>query len=403
MSFTSPRDVYLTAAARGVSILGDFLAATALVLALQERGAGAYAVAAVLIAAVLPPVVLAPLSGRVVDRVDSRIILTAVGLAQAICCAAMAYVSRPDVLIALAAVLAAGLAFTTPTFNALLPGMAGPAGVGRAMATVQSAASIGALAGPALAGVLVGLGGLRLPLQLDAVTYLAVVVAGLALRTRRVGRPAGATRGAGAWRMRDDPLLTMVTVELGALILTANITAVALVFFVRGPLHASAVAYGLVEATWTGFILVGAWWAAGRKWSDARLGRSMIVLHLLTSVLITGAGLVPNVGWLFPLWAVGGADNGVDNTFLGLLAARRVPSEVRGSYFAKFGAVTNGANLAGFVIAGWLVARFSPEAAIVTGGAVGFVAVAALAWPLWRAASRGPARAPEEAVVPATA
>ena len=78
MSFASPRDVYLAASARGVSQLGDFLAATSLVLALQQRGAGAYAVAAVLAAAMLPTVVLAPLAGRVVDRFDSRVILTVV-------------------------------------------------------------------------------------------------------------------------------------------------------------------------------------------------------------------------------------------------------------------------------------------------------------------------------------
>src|SRR6185369_1739960 len=154
MSFTSPRDVYLSAAARGVSYLGDFLAATALVLALQARGAGAYAVAAVLIAAALPTVLLAPVAGRVVDRFDSRTVLTSVGLAQAACCAAMAYASSVWLLVALAGLLAAGLAFTTPTFSALLPDMAGPEGVGRAMAIGQTAVSAGALAGPALAGLL---------------------------------------------------------------------------------------------------------------------------------------------------------------------------------------------------------------------------------------------------------
>src|SRR5258706_8408816 len=112
MSFTSPRDVYLAAGARGVSVVRDFLAATALVLALQERGAGGYAVAAVLIAAALPTVVLAPLAGRVVDTVDSRVVLMCVGLAQAGCCAAMAYVESPWLLIALVALLATGLAFT---------------------------------------------------------------------------------------------------------------------------------------------------------------------------------------------------------------------------------------------------------------------------------------------------
>src|SRR5882724_4786651 len=74
MSFTSEPasrwgDVYLATGARAVSVCGDFLAATALVLALQQRGAGSVAIAAILIAAAVPPVVLAPWTGRLADRV----------------------------------------------------------------------------------------------------------------------------------------------------------------------------------------------------------------------------------------------------------------------------------------------------------------------------------------------
>ena len=53
-----PPDVYLATGARGVSACGDLMAATALVLALQERGDGGFAVAAVLVAAAAPPVLL---------------------------------------------------------------------------------------------------------------------------------------------------------------------------------------------------------------------------------------------------------------------------------------------------------------------------------------------------------
>jgi MFS family permease len=362
MSFTSPRDVYLAAVARGVSLLGDFLAATALVLA------------------------------RVVDRFDSRVILTIVGVAQAVCCTLMAYVRSPWLLVVLAALLAAGLAFTTPTFSALLPDMAGPDGVGRAMAISQSAGSVGALAGPALAGVLVGLYGLQVPLLVDAASYLAVVGAGLLLRTRRTatvptspGLPVG-----GAWRTRTDPLLTMIMAMVGALTLTVNMTMVALVFFVRGTLGASPTSYGLIEASWTGTMLVGGWLAAYRVRGDAGIGRSIIGLNLLIALLIMAAGLVPAYGWLFALWAIGGFANGAGNNFLGVLAARRVPKAMRGQYFAKFGAVINATNLIGFVLAGVLVDRFSPGAVITGGGVAGLLAVLALTRPTWRAAERAP-------------
>src|SRR5437667_12696418 len=98
MSFTSsPRpdrwtDVHLATVARAVSTCGDYLAATALVIALQSRGSGGFAVAALLIAAAAPPTLLAPWTGRLADRVDSRRLLLVVCLAQAVICATLAFV-----------------------------------------------------------------------------------------------------------------------------------------------------------------------------------------------------------------------------------------------------------------------------------------------------------------------
>ena len=119
-------DVYLASGARAVSSCGDFLAATALVLELQQRGAGGFAVAAVLIAAAAPPVLLVRWTGRLADRADSRLLLVATGLAQAAVCVALAFVSGAAAIIALVAVLAAGLAVTQPCLSALLPSMVRP-------------------------------------------------------------------------------------------------------------------------------------------------------------------------------------------------------------------------------------------------------------------------------------
>src|SRR2546421_11596006 len=115
MSFTSaPRadrwtDVHLATIARAVSTCGDYLAATALVIALQGQGAGGFAVAALLIAAAAPPTLLAPLTGRLADRVDSRYLLVTVSLGQAAVCTALALVSSTAAMIALAALLGCGL------------------------------------------------------------------------------------------------------------------------------------------------------------------------------------------------------------------------------------------------------------------------------------------------------
>src|SRR5256885_15730588 len=101
MSFTSApgadrwTDVHLATIARAVSTCGDYLAATALVIALQTRGAGGFAVAALLIAAAAPPTLLAPLTGRLAHRGDSRRLLGGATLAAAGGCTLLALATPP--------------------------------------------------------------------------------------------------------------------------------------------------------------------------------------------------------------------------------------------------------------------------------------------------------------------
>src|SRR3954452_18905542 len=153
MSFTIERgqpterwaDVYLTSLARGVSSCGDILAATALVLALQARGAGGGAVAALLIAAVAPPTLLAPLTGRLAHRANSRRLLVTVSLAESVVCAVLAVISPHAplvVVIALAAALGCGLAISGPVLSALIPEMVRHENLARATALSQTANSV---------------------------------------------------------------------------------------------------------------------------------------------------------------------------------------------------------------------------------------------------------------------
>jgi MFS family permease len=369
MSFTSalpagpePRpaerwlDVYLCATARAVSLAGDFLAAIALVLALQSRGAGGWAVAALLLAAAVPPALLGPVTGRLVDRVDSRLLLVSTGLAQAAVCVALAYASGTVVIVALVATLSAGLAVTQPTLAALVPGMVTKEHLAKASALGQTASSLGLLAGPAVGGLLVGRYGLHAPLLIDAATYLAIALAGLVVRTRRGGRrvDAGAPgeRKTPTWRVRDDRLLWSMIVLVGAVIALVSAVNVADVFFVREALRSTPTMYGLLTAVWTGSLMIGAWGTARLGLTDSRLVRYLLGAIVATSVLLVPMALVPSVGVLVPFFIVGGALNGAENVAAGVLLARRSPVAARGHAYAIYGAVANGANAIGFLVGG---------------------------------------------------
>jgi MFS family permease len=435
--------VYLASGARAVSSCGDFLAATALVLELQQRGAGGVAVAAVLIAAAAPPVLLVRWTGRVADRVDSRLLLVATGLAQAAVCVALAFASGPAEIIALVAVLAAGLAVTQPCLSALLPSMVPADDLPKAMALSQTAGSLGMMLAPALGGLLMGRFGLRVPLLADAGSYLAIAAAGRLIRTRRgaTARPlkrapdrmavttrapeqrdfaseavleeGGAAReerniggeGAGrearaearnqaasgardGWGVRRDPLVRAAVVLVGAVVAAASLVNVAEVFFIRDTMHSTAGVYGLMESVWISAAVAGGWWVARRRPSDPGVARLLLGSLVLTCLGVALMATVPAVGWLAPVSALGGLGNGGVNVAAAVLLGRRVPPAMRGRAFAVFGAVANGANVAGLLLGGVLLAVVPVRAAIAAAGLGGLAATAAFARPVLRAIAR---------------
>jgi len=409
MSFASAsdwRDVYVASAARGLSMAGDFLAATALALALQSAGYGGMAVAGLSLAATLPIVALSPLTGRLVDRVDSRTLLLVAGLVQAGVCLALAFVRHPVAIIGLVGLLACGLAVTQPAFAALLPAMVREDDLPKASAIGQTANMTGLLIGPALAGVLVGQFGVRLPLLLDAATYLAIVVASMFLRTRRGGvfsRPAGSGAAPAAWRLRRDPLLlAMVLAVAGVVAGVAGVNVID-VFFIRETLGASPTAYGLVAAAWTGGMLAGSWILAryANRWrDDGGLVMGMLVMLAGACVAVLIGSAVPAAYLLVPLWLVGGAFNGGENVLSNVFMARRVPEHARGQAFAALNGAVQGAALVGYLIGGLLLERFAPRPLVAAVALAGIAIVVIVAVPVARVVRRE--RAAEAAPAPLT-
>ncbi|MEV4689509.1 MFS transporter [Micromonospora echinospora] len=408
MSFASGSsrwpDVWLAATARGISSCGNFLVTSALTLALQSAGAGGLAVSGLLLAATLPLVALAPLTGRLADRVDSRVLLTVAGIGQGATCLALAYAPEPALVIALVALLATGLAVTQPVISALVPAMVRPEDLPRAGALNQTAGTLGALAGPALAGLLVGQFGTRVPLLLGALSYLSLVAAGLLVRTRRGGRRVTAGTVAAVappWRFRRDPLLTVMVGSVAAVIGAVGAVNVIEVFFIRETLGSSATVYGLVTGSWTLGVVVGAWLFArvARRLADdgALLGAGLVLLGgCCLAVLVSAA--VPSAWLLVPIWLLGGVGNGGDNVFNNLLLARRVPEAARGRAFAVFGAAAQGAAMGGYLVGGLLLEVAGPRALIAGCGVAGLLVVVALLGPVRRAVRAERAVVPAEAV-----
>jgi MFS family permease len=108
-----------------------------------------------------------------------------------------------------------------------------------------------------------------------------------------------------------------------------------------------------------------------------------------TCLILVLAGSVPAVGWLLPLWLIGGLGNGGQNVLANVLVIRRAPAARRGRASASFGGVMNAATAIGYGAGGLLMALTgSPRAVMIGTGVVGAAICAILGAPLLRAAWR---------------
>jgi MFS family permease len=367
------REVYILSAMRGLSFAGDIVAETAIVLRLQSQGAGSYAVMALLLAATVPPVLLAPLTGRFADRFDSRRLIVTVALLQALVCLAMTLWTSPIALIGLSALLSAGLAFTHPVFAALPAAIVGKDNVPRASSISQTTAMAGMVVAPGIGGFLTGHFGLNIPLVLDALSFVAVAAGGLLIATRLHSKRGGGDatadspdQAARSYRIAADRFLISLLVLSGAVMAAASIINVLIVFYVRDTFGASPETYGLVMSAWMAGLVPGGMFV--RRVKGLSHEAALIGSFLCIGVAILGTALAPGVWWIVPFYVLGGIGNGAQATVTHILLNTRIPDTHRGRAFAALGAVSNTGPAVGFLAGGVLLSFMAPRYGFLAAG-----------------------------------
>src|SRR6476469_1923333 len=376
-----PRDLYLAAGARAASILCNVVAVTALLLAFHDRGTGAWAVAALLAAGALPIVLLAPVAGLVVDRFDSRSVLVVSSLWQAAACALLGFVDQPQVVLALAAVNACGTAVTNPIFLALISVMVPSGQLASANSVQQVAVTIATMVGPAVGGMVTGLtGGPRVPLMLDAVVFVMIAGMSMLIGTRRQPAPdqPRSNARAGIMMVFNDRALTAVVALAVMLPLVVLLIYVAQVFLVRDTFGASALAFGLLQATQTVGLLVGAVLASQLN-TVRRIVLGTPLAAAVMSVAIAMVGLVGSLPATFVLYAVAGVCMSLVSVTMGTMLLLRIPEPAMGRVTASVTGIHRTAGLVAYGIGGLIVGLLRPEAVYVLSGtaALGIVLVLA--------------------------
>jgi MFS family permease len=186
-----------------LSVLGDRVTSVALPFAVLSLGGGVREVALTSTAQFLPFVLLAVPAGVWADRWERKRILIASDAVRLVtqsiaAILLLAGVAEIRQLVVLAAVYGAADAFFAPAFSGLLPTTVSPGNLQPANAVRGLSFSLANVAGPVLAGLLIGFaGGPGSALVFDAATFLVSVTLLLPLRPALVDR-AVATDGRGA-------------------------------------------------------------------------------------------------------------------------------------------------------------------------------------------------------------
>jgi MFS family permease len=165
-------------------------------------------------AAFVPNALLGPLGGALADRIPRRTLLLASVSVQTLLAAVLTVLAATDAaqpwnvtLIVLASGCAGAIGF--PAYQSLMPDLVPREDLAGAVALGSAQWNLGRVIGPALAGIVIDIGGFEWAFAINTLSFLAVIVAIAPLRlpapTRRAGESIAAAIRDGARYARREP------------------------------------------------------------------------------------------------------------------------------------------------------------------------------------------------------
>lgn len=341
----------------------------------------------------VPVVVCGLLGGAVADRVDRKRLLIGSEALMALCLAGLllnAVAAAPSVvaIYLLVAVLQGASGFHRPALEALTQKLARPEEFAAVAALSSVRGTVGMVAGPALAGVLLAKWGAVGAYLFDFGTFLAALF--FLARIPRAALGAASAPGERPHLLADLAEGLRFAAARPELMGTYIVDIVAMAFaFPVALFPAMAAADGrtesvgwLLSAMSIGALLIGLF--SGWTGQVRRHGRAVIIAAAVWAVGIVGLGFAPSLMLGLACLAVAGAADMVSGVFRGTIWNETIPNALRGrlagiemiSYLT--GPLIGNAR-AGFMADAWGVAP-----AIWVGGVVCLAGVVATGWLLPR-------------------
>lgn len=410
--------------ARSISVSGDAMTTVALVvLVALELGEGT-AVAALLLAEVLPRVA-SPLAGALADRCERRALLVGSEVGQAVLAASIAWLLPPLPLLLLLVALRGALATVAqPAGRAAVPHLVEDEDLPAANGVLGLGVHGGHVAGPAVAGLLLPVLGTAGVVAVDAMT--SVIAVGVLLGLPRlpahrsmdpvreevggspsITNPAGGTSRVreligetreGLRALRQLPTAAAVAAALAVLVVFTGMANVALPFLARDVLMLDERGIALLFAAGpTGWLLGALMYSvAGHRTTTRRwwlVGLALHPLALIAVALTAGLGdrgvVVGLVVLVAAMLVAAGLGNGMEVPAGDTLLQRVVPQRMLGRVMAVvYGAAFVAGGIA-FAVGGLLVDVAGPTATYLIAGTGGSSSVP-IGWLLLRRSAHPP-------------
>jgi len=386
------RDFRLLAFAAVVSLLGDGFYFVALAWQVYEISNVPTALSVVGAAWTVPMVAFLLVSGAMSDRFDRRRLMIGADLLRAAAIGLMAILSLTGLLelwhvVALVIFVGAGHAFFNPASTAILPDILPEQ-------HLPAANALGGiyrplvfrLLGPALAGVVVAIGGSGFAFGFDALTFLVSAVAILAIRTRPTHRP---TEDHGPRRMLADVRAGMHYVRGQPWIWATLISAMLSLLVFLGPMEV-LVPFLVKNRLGLGPESLGAIFAAGGVGSIlmaiaiGSLGQPRRRVTVMYASWSAGVVLLAIYGLMTALWQallasfLAAALFELGQVIWTTMLQQRVPRELLGRVSSLDWLVSTGLVPVSFALTGPAAGLFGPETTIVGAALIGAVLMSSL-------------------------
>jgi predicted MFS family arabinose efflux permease len=393
------RDYRALIAGLGVSVLGNQLTTVAVPFQVYAITRSSLVVGLVSLAQLFPLIFGSLLGGSLVDAVDRRKILIVVEMIGALCSAALALNADlgPQLwpLFLFPAVTAALSGIDSSARNAVLPGLVGMELLPASNAIFQSLFQVGAIVGPAVAGLLLAGAGVHLIYWIDAVTFLVAMSAVLTMSPQPVpaaGEPGRGESAAGparpGWRSTSEGLRFVRRSQpaRGAYLIDAN----AMVFGMPRALFPAlaatvfgggATTVGLLYAAPGAGALLGAL-TSGWVGRVRRQGRAVVVAVLIWGAAIAAFGVARWLPLALLLLAVAGWADVVSAVFRNTIIQFAGPAGMRGRLMGVQMAVVAGGPRLGDLESGAVATAFGDTVSVVSGGLACIAGALLLAWRL---------------------